>query len=217
MKTIIKVIIADDLIIVRNGIKKLLDRCPNISVVSEVSSIQKVLDFLANGEEADIILSDLNMIELNGIGLINKLNELGCKTKLVILTMFDQENYVIKAFDAGASGYLLKNLGQQELILAIESVYEGKKYICAELGLQFLNERLKNTNLDKERILISFNDRELEVLDKIAEGFTNNEIAEKLFLSRRTVEGHRLSLLHKTQSKNTAMLIRFAYINKYLS
>ncbi len=212
----IKVILAEDHNIVRNGIKLLLDTQPDISVVAEASNGQQVLDLINDGQEVDIVLADLNMPKLDGIGLIDKLKSIAPNTKIIILTMLDNDKYISQAFGEGACGYLLKNLGEDELVFALKSVQGGNRYICTELSLRLLDEMLKNADYQKEKENIDLSSRELEVLSLIAEGYTNREMGEKLFLSKRTIEGHRQALLDKTHTKNTAMLIRFAHKNNYI-
>lgn len=212
----IKVILAEDHNIVRNGIKLLLESQPDISIVAEASNGQQVLDLINGGHEVDIVLADLNMPQLDGLGLLARLKETTHTSKLIILTMLDSDKYVSLAFSAGACGYLLKNLGEDELVFAIKAVHAGNRYICTELALRMLDERLKKAQSEKERTDIDFSSREIEVLSLIAEGYTNREMGEKLFLSKRTIEGHRQALLDKTNTKNTAMLIRFAYLNNYI-
>ena len=216
IRNVIRVILAEDHNIVRNGIKMLLDSQPEISVVSEASNGQQVLDLINAGSEADIVLADINMPQLDGIALIEELKKVSPETKLVILTMLDNDKYVAEAFAAGASGYLLKNLGEDELFFGLKAVHEGGRYICMELALKMLDEVLKTAANQIEKLDMEFTVRELEVLQLIAEGFTNREMGEKLFLSKRTVEGHRQALLEKTGTKNTAMLIRFAYSNGFI-
>jgi len=134
---------------------------------------------------------------------------------LIILSMLDNEKYVAQAFSEGACGYLLKNVSSDELIFAIKHVSAGGKYLCSELSIRML-ERLVNSSLSSPSVfedVIDLSSREIEVLNLIAQGLTNHEMSEKLFLSKRTIEGHRQSLIEKTGSRNTAALIRYAVIN----
>ena len=212
----IRVILAEDHNIVRNGIKMLLDSQPEISVVSEASNGLQVLDLISAGLEVDLVLADINMPQLDGIGLIEELKKISPQTKLAILTMLDNDKYVAQAFAAGACGYLLKNLGEDELVFGLKTVHKGSRYVCMELALKMLDKLLKTEANQNKKLDLEFTVRELEVLQLIAEGFTNREMGEKLFLSKRTVEGHRQALLEKTGTKNTAMLIRFAYSNGFI-
>lgn len=208
----IRVLLAEDHNIVRSGIKSLLDNETNIQVINEASNGKEAIRILENGGGANIIVTDLNMPGMTGNELINYLKANFGHLKIVVLSMSDQEKYVSEAFQAGADGYLLKNVSKEELIFAIKHVMAGGQYICAELSLRML-EKVSNYE-DAHPDMESFQDltkRELEVLQLIAEGFTNNEIAEKLFTSRRTIEGHRQSLIEKTGVSNSAALIMHAF------
>lgn len=214
-----KVFLAEDHNIVRNGIKMILESDKEIEVVGEAIDGTGVLDYLKNGGQADIILTDINMPEIDGISLTPLVQEINPDIRMVILSMHDNEKYISSAFSKGAEGYLLKNVAANELIFALKHIYGGGKYLCSELGMKLV-DTLSKTNLlsaPENHIDLDFSLREIEVLNLIADGLTNLEIADKLFISRRTVEGHRQSLLDKTNSKNTAMLIRFAYHNLLLS
>ncbi|VTP96161.1 LuxR C-terminal-related transcriptional regulator [Sphingobacterium daejeonense] len=121
--------------------------------------------------------------------------------------MLDCEQHVIKAFEYGAKGYLVKNVGSDELIFSIKHVSKGGRYLCEDLTMSFIQsgiERLKGKNFEVEPIELDLTSRELEVLELLGEGYTNLEISKKLFLSKRTVEGHRQNLIDKTKSKKYA-------------
>ncbi|MDB5021564.1 MAG: Response regulator receiver protein, partial [Pedobacter sp.] len=135
--------------------------------------------------------------------------------RVVILSMHDNEKYVSQAFVEGASGYLLKSVSADEMNFSLKHVHSGGKYLCSELSMNMLGKlSQKNVNSIADNISnIEFSMREIEVLHLIADGLTNSEMSEKLFLSNRTIEGHRQSLIEKTNSKNTAALIRYAVLN----
>jgi DNA-binding NarL/FixJ family response regulator len=209
---LIRIILAEDHNIVRNGIKSILDKEAGIQVVFEAENGKQVINWLSDGNKASLVLSDMNMPELTGINMIKQLKD---TIDVLILSMLDHENYVIEAIKAGARGYLLKNVSKDELLFAIKYVANGGKYVCSELTFKMLTklaalpeniEPYRDPNLE-------LSEREIEVLVLIAEGYTNNEIADKLFTSRRTVEGHRQSLIEKTGVRNTPALIKFAVLN----
>ncbi|EHQ27917.1 response regulator transcription factor [Mucilaginibacter paludis] len=209
----IKIILAEDHNIVRNGIKSILDNEADMEVVFEAKNGNEVLSWLAEGNSATLILTDMNMPGLNGLGLIK---EMKANMPTVILSMLDHENYVIEAITAGAHGYLLKSINKDELLFGLRHVADGGKYICMELTFKLLDKLSGYSPINephKTIIAIELSEREKEVLDLISEGYTNNEIADKLFTSRRTVEGHRQNLIEKTGVKNTPSLIRFALQN----
>lgn len=211
----IRIILAEDHNIVRNGIKNLLEREKDLQVVGEASNGQEVLNLLDNGVEADIILTDLNMPIMNGIEMAQKVREAKKNVKIAMLTMLDHERYVLHAFQAGANGYLLKNISADELVFAIRHIHIDGRYICSELALRFLDRLLQQP--DRVQISnetgIDFSEREIEILTLMADGMTNHEIADRLYTSKRTVEGHRQSLLEKTGTRNSAALIRYAILN----
>lgn len=211
----IQVLLAEDHNIVRNGIKMLLGSDKEIHVAGEATNGKEALDFISNNEGIDVILADINMPELDGISLIKEAYNIKPDIKVVILSMHDNDKYVSQAFQEGASGYLLKSVSADEMIFSLKHVKAGGKYLCSELSIKML-EKLsqKSVNSVSENVSnIEFSMREIEVLHLIADGLTNSEMSEKLFLSKRTIEGHRQSLIEKTGSKNTAALIRYAVLN----
>lgn len=214
-QTVIKVLLAEDHNIVRNGIRSLLDKQADINVVGEATDGLEVLHIVDKGVKPDIVLTDINMPNLNGLALIEQLRQRLPDVKVLILSMLDHENYVVQAVDAGASGFLLKNVGEEEMIFAIRHVNAGNLYVCSELMSKFIAKvsSIPQEDENEIKVAIDLSRREIEILLLIAEGLTNNEIAEKLFTSRRTVEGHRQNILEKTGARNTATLIRFAVRN----
>lgn len=215
----IKIILADDHIIVRNGIKMLVESQEIVEVIGEAAGGQGVIDLIDSGVIPDIVLSDINMPDVDGIELIKTLKAKYPKIKVIILSMIDSEKYVTQAFLEGSHGYLLKNVNQDELIFALTTVANNTKYLCTELVQKLLDKVILNLSLESEQLIhhVDLTMREIEVLHLLAEGFTNQEMADKLFLSKRTIEGHRQMLIDKTKSKNTAALIRFAVANGYLN
>jgi DNA-binding NarL/FixJ family response regulator len=126
--------------------------------------------------------------------------------------MMDHEKYVIKAFKNGVTGYLLKNVSADELVFAINHIHGDGNYICSELALRFMDRLIHIPELSKAENTsdVEFSQREMEILALTAEGYTNKEIAEKLFTSKRTVEGHRQSMINKTGVRNTIALVKYA-------
>lgn len=206
---LIKLLIAEDHTIVRKGIRSLLEQVEGIEVVGEASCGQDVLDLIEQGLSPDVVLTDLNMPGMNGLDLVEELKNYP-SIKVLILSMIDHESYAIKSFNAGARGYLLKNVTHDELIFAIRQVAKNSIYFCSEITAKILGALPAANGNPASKMVTELSKREIEVLSLIAEGFTNLEIAEKLFMSRRTVEGHRQNLLEKTSTKNTATLIRYA-------
>ncbi|MGI4750617.1 MAG: response regulator [Janthinobacterium lividum] len=212
----IKVLLAEDHNVVRNGIKSLLEKETKFEVVGEATNGQQALNLLTKGLKVDIILADLNMPEVSGIEIATEVKDKYPTVKVIILSMLDHEKYILEAFKQGASAYILKNVTADELIFAIKHVCNNnERYICSELALRLLDKLLQKpeTVTATETPAIELSRREVEVLILIAEGFTNQEIADKLFTSKRTVEGHRQNLIDKTSTRNTAALIRYAIVS----
>lgn len=214
-----KIILAEDHQIVRNGIKMLLESQGEITVVAEADNGIEVLKYFQDGGQADVVITDINMPEMDGITLITELKIISPNTRIIMLSMLDNEKYIAQAFIEGARGYLLKNISEEELNFALRYVSGGGRYLCAELSEKLLDKLISNPlqQANAAGQNIDFSLREMEVLHLIAEGYTNTEMADKLFLSKRTIEGHRQALIDKTGAKNTAALIRFAVINGFIN
>jgi DNA-binding NarL/FixJ family response regulator len=212
----LSLILAEDHNIVRNGIRMLLEADKEISIAGEATNGREVLDIISEGLKVDIVLADINMPEMDGISLIKELKLKSPDTQIVMLSMLDNEKYVSQAFSEGASGYLLKNVSSDELIFSLKHVHTGGKYLCAELAMRLLNKVIYTAPLNKDTANIEFSMREIEILDLIAEGLTNNQMSAKLFISKRTIEGHRQSLIEKTGVKNTASLIKYAVLRGFI-
>ncbi len=215
----LKIILAEDHNLVRNGIKMLLESQADIEVIAEADDGKQVLEHLAAGIIPDIVLADINMPEMDGISLIKAIKLTYPDIKVVILSMLDNEKYVMQAFMEGSYGYILKNVNESEMLFTLKTVAGGSKYLCVELTETLLNRFIHQTSAQtkQDEIQVDLSMREIEVLHLLAEGYTNQEMADKLFLSKRTIEGHRQTLIDKTGSKNTASLIRFAVVNGYLN
>lgn len=209
----LSLILAEDHNIVRNGIRMLLEADKEISIAGEATNGLEVLEIISSGVKVDIVLADINMPEMDGITLIKELKLKSPATQIVMLSMLDNDKYVSQAFSEGASGYLLKSVSADELIFSLKHVYAGGQYLCAELAMRLLNKSISTVPLNRINDNVEYSMREIEILDLIAEGLTNNEMSAKLFISKRTIEGHRQSLIEKTGAKNTAALIRYAVLS----
>ncbi|WP_426061643.1 response regulator [Hymenobacter sp. B1770] len=208
----IRVFLVDDHPIVRDGIRSLLERESAVQVVGTAGNGQELLDQLPN-TPADLVLIDINMPVMDGYETTLRLREEYPEVRILALSMLIEELYIGRMLDAGASGYLLKSTGKDEIIHAIRMVMDGKMFLCSEIGLGMLRKVLNwnasgaPAGASKSQLLSK---REMEVLQLIAEGLTNAEIADQLFTSKRTVETHRQNILEKTQAKNTAALVKIA-------
>ncbi|WP_282088366.1 response regulator transcription factor [Aquimarina algiphila] len=213
----IKLGLIDDHNLFREGIKSLLKKMPGITLVLEAVSGKDLLAQL-NNMVPDVILLDLEMEDMNGVDATLKLQERYPDLKIIILTMHKEERMISYLMEVGANGYLLKDTNQEELETAIRSTYEKGFYFnsfVSEALLKGLKHKTtKPPAIGKDYHLTS---RELEVLEGITHEFTTSEIAEQLFLSVRTIEGHRKNLMNKLGVKNTAGLIVKAVKEKIIS
>lgn len=204
----IKILIADDHKIVRDGIIAMLEDYDEMQVLKEAASGEEVLEIC---EEADIdlIIMDLNMGEMGGIEATKRVKELYPEIKVLALTMMRDDQKIRDMVQAGAAGYIFKNSGIDELAEAIETVMKGELYFSDEAVYSLITNKPqeKKENDHKEKNLT---EREVEVLKLICQENTNPEIAEKLYISVRTVDTHRRNLLQKTGARNTAGLVRYA-------
>ncbi|PWJ42502.1 response regulator [Sediminitomix flava] len=206
----INIALIDDHRIVRDGIKLYLSDAEGINVIGEASDgIQGFL--LLEKEVVDIVLLDVNMKNMDGITTMKKIAESKIDTKVIALSMLNDSQTVKQMIEAGVHGYILKNCSRNELIKAIQTVYEGDNYYTPEIT-QIVIQSLKQKK-SSQATEIDITQREMEILRLILEEKTNKEIAEELFISPRTVDAHKRNLLEKTQSKNVAGLVLFAIRN----
>ncbi|MBX0289327.1 response regulator transcription factor [Hymenobacter sp. HSC-4F20] len=209
----IRIALADDHAIIRDGIRALLQEEEDMAVVGEASNGHQLLALLPD-VAVDVVLLDINMPELDGYGTLQQLQRLYPQVRVLILSMLNHQEYVNKMLQAGASGYVLKNVGKAEILFAIRSVAAGRQFLCTELGVDMLyklsSEGDQPTPSEEDKKVPALSRRETEVLKLIGEGLTTSEIAEKLFTSKRTIETHRQNIIEKTQVRNTAALIKYA-------
>ncbi|PKV75958.1 response regulator transcription factor [Pontibacter ramchanderi] len=210
----ISLIIAEDHVVLRQGLKALLEKDTDLEIVGEAENGREVLDMLAN-RHADIVLMDVNMPVMDGFEATAQIRSNFPDTKVIALSMHSNMPFVQKMLDCGAAGYLPKTANSNELSAAIKLVDSGTRYISGNLSIELLEQSKMK---EEHRFQKPANDkglskREVEVLALVAEGYTNMEIADKLFTSRRTIETHRQNILEKTQAKNTANLIKYAVEN----
>ena len=210
----LSVLVVDDHKILRNGLTSLLKASEIVSKVYELDNGKSAVDFIRKNK-VDIILMDIKMPELNGIDATKMILDINPKAKIIALTMYDQESYISEMLDAGVKGYILKNTELDELIFAIKKVYGGEMFFSSQVTSIITSNVIKQ----KPKIVASIDKltkRELQILKFIAEEYTNQEIADKLFLSPRTIDTHRRNLLIKIGAKNTAGLVKFAINNKVI-
>jgi DNA-binding NarL/FixJ family response regulator len=204
----IKVFITDDHYMVVEGIRSLLQNEKDIEWMGHASNAASCLAFLQQ-QLPDIILMDINLPDISGIDLCKEVRLKYPSAFIIGLSTFNQQSFIQKMMDNGASGYVLKNAKQEELMEAIATVASGKIFLSDEAALS-----LRKNNDTEAPVLTR---REKEVIELIAEGMTNNEIAQKLFISVSTVDTHRKNILSKLNAKNTAELVKLAFMYKLIS
>jgi len=208
-----EILLVDDHTLFRNGLKMLLDTLPGYNVTGEASNGKEFLELIAK-YDYDIIFLDIEMPEINGIEAANKAIELKPDLKIITLSMYGDEEYYDQMVDAGAKGFLLKNTNLQEVKTAIDTVMSGGNYFSQEL-MQSLLRNYKSIKESKEPES-ELSEREIEILLLICSGLSNQEIGDRLFISKRTVEKHRANILCKSNCKNTAGLVMYAIKNQMI-
>lgn len=202
--------IADDHIMIREGIKQLLEFDGDMKVILETGDGEECLKLLENSSP-DVLLLDINMPKKNGIEVLREIRKSGSDLKVLMLTVHNEVEYLIKALELGLNGYILKDSESAELKKAIFSIMEGEKYIQPSL-IPALNARLINKDEDKDKVE-QLTKREIEVLAKVAKGMFNREIAVSLNISERTVKNHISNIFKKIQVSDRTQAAVFAIRN----
>ena len=210
----INVMLADDHVLIREGIKQLLEFDGSMKVIAEASDGIECLEKLKN-LKPDILLLDINMPNMNGIDVLKELKEKNDPLKVLILTVHSEVEYLVKAVDIGANGYILKDSGSAELKQAINAVIDEGSYIQPNL-IPALNSRLINRDMDREK-LASLTKREVEILTQVACGMFNKEIAVNLNISERTVKNHISNIFKKIDASDRTQAAVFAIRNNIVN
>ena len=206
----IKVAIADDHEIFRDGLRVMLQKQADINLVAEAADGKELIEQVKM-QQPDIVISDVKMPRMDGAAATRHIAEHYPHIGIIALTMFDEEELIIDMLEAGAKGYLLKNADKHEIIEAIKSVYNQQPYYCRHTSNKLAQMVAKSKfNPHKQKQKPEFNDREQEIITDICNGLTSKQIAEKIFLSVRTVEGLRMKIMEKMDVKNTAGIIIYA-------
>lgn len=211
MKTI-KAILADDHGVVRSGIKSLLESEGDIQVIAEAGNGAEALQQVAT-YQPDLAILDIRMPLMNGIEATQKIRASNANTRVLILSMHDDENYVIQTVESGASGYLLKGSNKEEFLRAVRKVYAGEKYFSADVAQVFVDNYLNARQqaaptAEPTTRRFDLTKREKEILRMLSEGTNNKEIAERLNKSIRTIETHRFNIMKKLDVNNVVELLK---------
>lgn len=206
-----QIILVDDHTLFRNGLRILLNNQQEYTVCAEAANGEEFLELL-DKQEPDLVLLDIDMPVMDGIEAANRALKKYPELKIITLSMYGEEDYYYKMVDAGVKGFLLKNSDINEVKAAMQTVLEGGSYFSSELLQNLVSSlRSKSQQHEKQNVL---SERETEILILICQGFSNQEIADQLFISKRTVDKHRSNILEKSESKNTAQLVMYAIKNQ---
>jgi len=211
----IRILIADDHSIVRQGLRALFQSVPEFSIIGEAANGEELVD-LAASLQPDVVIVDISMPAMNGIEATRILKENNSGARILILTIHEEEEYVSQMIRAGADGYVLKDADKDELFMAVRAVAAGGRFFSPGISKLIIDEFVKQARdpyaarLPSSQLLTR---RESEIVRYIAQGLTSKKIAEKLFLSVRTVNTHRTNLMQKLKIHDTAGLVRYAIQN----
>jgi len=213
----IRILLADDHPMVRSGLINLLEPFKEFVVIGEAGDGEEAVA-MTRELEPDIVIIDLSMPKLSGIEATKLIRKNNPSTKVLVLTMHDNEEYVYQILKCGAGGYMLKNTGKEELATAIRAVAKGETFFSPRVSEIMVNAYLRKANAREEHPAtkddILLTNRENEILSFIADGFNNTQIAEKLFISARTVDTHRTNIMQKLNIHDAANLVRYAITKK---
>ncbi len=215
----IKIILVDDHNIVRDGLKILLMNLPDIEVIGEATNYTSLYELLTN-IQPDILLMDITLPDMSGIAITKKIKHDYPDIKVIMLTANINDETVFESMKAGALGYLPKNILQEELVVAIKTVYEGNEYLASSITDTVMKNYMVRTMLGKAGNLKNgqeLSNREIQIIKLLAEGFRYKEIADQLNISIRTVESHKNNILEKLELNSIVDLVRYAIKNRIIS
>jgi len=202
-----KIAITDDHVMVLKGIETMLSGTPEIEVVGTYKDAKETIDNISK-DKPDILLLDINLPDINGIDLCKQLLKKDPELKIIALTSFEETSFVKRILNNGANGYLLKNTDKLELLDAFKTVLSGEQYLQKNIQKNLLSQAVGNKK--SNALIVNLTRREKEVLQAISEELTTQEISEKLFISPKTVETHRMNLMSKLGAKNSVGIIKIA-------
>lgn len=212
-----RIILADDHVMFRKGIKNILERVKDLQVIGEIGDGFNLLKFLKT-TTTDMVILDISMPNLRGLETTREIKKIWTEIKVLMLTMYRDKEYVYSAFASGAEGYLLKEDADTELFAAIEMIRRGGRYLSPLLSGEVTHGLIQSRHKGQADLMSEpLSIREREVLKLIAEGRSNKQIAELLFISTRTVEHHRANMMKKLNIKQTANMVKYAIRKGYTS
>lgn len=210
MQKTIRLVIADDHEIFRDGLALMLSKQDTLSLVGQAGDGRELVQ-LVSEQKPELVITDIKMPKLDGIGACKLMLKESPELKIIALSMFDEENLIVEMLEAGAKGYLLKNADKKEIVEAIFTVCEGNIYYCRDTTARLATLIVRSKfDPQKKKVAALFTDREREIIRLICQQHTAQEIGNRLFLSKRTVEGYRTKILEKMDVKNTAGVVVFA-------
>jgi len=213
----IRLLIADDHEIFRDGFRLMLSKQKDIELVGEAEDGRELVQ-LTQELQPDVVITDIKMPIMDGIEATRKIAELYPDIGIIGLSMFDEDDLIVDMLEAGAKGFLIKNANKEYILEAIKTVYDGNPYYCRTTSNKLTQMIAKSRfNPYRKKAKAEFTQREIEIITMISQELTNKEIGEKLFLSVRTIEGHRLKILEKMEVKNTVGLVVYAIKHKLLA
>ena len=208
-----RILLVDDHQIIRDGLRGMIEEQEGYKVVAEASNGDQALDIIKERtDEIDLVILDINMPVMDGIECAKAISEKEYDVKILALTMLKEDQHIREMLEAGVQGYILKKSGEDELMKAIDQIMKGKHYFSEEATEVVLKQFMNKGKGDSTKGggAMELTEREIEVLSLIADEYTNQEIADELFISVRTVDAHRRNLMEKIGAKNTAGLVKYA-------
>jgi len=215
-KSLYRILLADDHTLIRHGIRNLISNNPALTVIGEVGDGEELLAFLET-TQPDLLILDISMPKLTGIEAVSRVKKLYPGIKILMLTMHKNKQYFYHAMSAGADGYLMKEDSDEELLLAIKRIQDGKSYLSPFLSQDFADDVISAYRNNRSSPFETLTNREREVLNLVVAGHTSKVMADMLCLSPRTIDHHRANLLRKFDMKNSVDLVNFAVRNGFVT
>lgn len=215
-KRLYTILLADDHTLIRHGIKNLIGNNPALKVIGEVADGEELLEFLET-TQPELLILDISMPKLTGIEAVSRVKKKYPKIKILMLTMHKNKQYFYHAMSAGADGYLMKEDSDEELLLAIKRIQDGKSYLSPFLSQDFADDVISAYRNNRSSPFETLTNREREILNLVVDGHTSKVMADMLCLSPRTVDHHRANLLRKFDMKNSVDLVNFAIRNGFVT